>query len=187
MPSLIGAKVKLRFLTGRNVRDLFKLWNDRKVAGQFAGFSPMRWIEFKRWVKGATWFIVEKIDSDIKHNAIGFVSFYLIREDYPRLFEIGYRTKPSERNKGYTTEAVGLVVDYLFEKRRVERIESVTDIENLPSQRVLEKNGFKKEGELRKRSFNRGKYRNEYIYGLLKEEWEKQREPVSRTSYSTST
>jgi aminoglycoside 6'-N-acetyltransferase len=82
-------------------------------------------------------------------------------------------TKPSERNKGYTTEAVRLLVDYLFStKKEIERIESVTDVENMPSQRVLEKNGFKREGMLRKRFFNKGQYRNEYMYSLLREEWE---------------
>ncbi len=55
------------------------------------------------------------------------------------------------------------------------RIESVTDVENLPSQRVLEKNGLKREGELRKRFFNKGQYRNEHIYSLLREEWQSMR------------
>ena len=80
--------------------------------------------------------------------------------------------KPSERNKGYTIAAVRLLVDYLFStKKEVERIEAVTDVENVRSQRVLEKNGFKLEGELRKRAFNRGQYRNEYMYSILREEW----------------
>jgi len=65
-------------------------------------------------------------------------------------------------------------VDYLFEtKKEIERIESVTDVENVPSQRVLEKNGFRREAELRKRFFNKGQYRNEYMYSLLREEWQK--------------
>jgi RimJ/RimL family protein N-acetyltransferase len=46
-------------------------------------------------------------------------------------------------------------------------------VENVPSQRVLEKNGFKREGELRKRFFNHGQYRDEYMYSLLRAEWQK--------------
>ena len=98
-----------------------------------------------------------------------------MRSDYLNLYEIGYRIKPSERRKGYTTEAVRLLVDHLFRTKAIERIESVTDTENLPSQRVLAKNGFKREGELRKRFFLEGKYRDEYIYSLLREEWQKGR------------
>lgn len=60
--------------------------------------------------------------------------------------------------------------------RYIERIESVTDADNVPSQRVLEKSGFRREGVLRKRCFDRGEYRDEYIYSLLREEWEKARE-----------
>jgi len=105
---------------------------------------------------------------------VGFISYYPVRRDYLNLFEIGYRTMPSERRKGYTTEAARLLVDYLFSsKKEIERIESVTDVENLPSQRVLEKNGFRREAELRKRFFNKGEYRNEYMYSLLREEWHK--------------
>jgi RimJ/RimL family protein N-acetyltransferase len=79
---------------------------------------------------------------------------------------------PSERNKGFATEATRLLLDHLFTtKEEIERIESVTDVANVPSQRVLEKNGFKREGELRKRAFNRGQYRNEYMYSVLREEW----------------
>jgi ribosomal-protein-alanine N-acetyltransferase len=51
----------------------------------------------------------------------------------------------------------------------------VTDVDNVPSQRVLEKNWFKREGVLRKRTFNRGQYGDEYMYSLLREEWAKAR------------
>jgi [ribosomal protein S5]-alanine N-acetyltransferase len=67
-----------------------------------------------------------------------------------------------------------LLVDHLFAtKKEIERIESVTDVENVPSQRVLEKNGFTREAKLRKRFFNKGEYRDEFMYGLLREEWQK--------------
>lgn len=122
-------------------------------------------------MKGGWFFIIE---SRLEDKKIGFIAYYMVRSDYLHLFEIGYRIKPSERSKGYTTEAARLLVDHLFTtKKEIERIESVTDVENVPSQRVLEKNGFKLEAELRKRFFNKGQYRNEYMYSLLREEWEK--------------
>jgi ribosomal-protein-alanine N-acetyltransferase len=59
----------------------------------------------------------------------------------------------------------------MFRTMGIARIESVTDVKNVPSQRVLEKNGFKREGMLKKRFYLDGEYRDEYIYGLLREEW----------------
>jgi len=130
-------------------------------------------MEVEELVRGGWFYIISSRSDDKK---IGFIAYYLIRQDYLNLFEIGYRIKPSERRKGYTTEAARLLVDYLFTtKKEIERIESVTDVENVPSQRVLEKNGFKREGELRKRFYNKGRHRNEYMYSLLREEWEKKK------------
>jgi RimJ/RimL family protein N-acetyltransferase len=168
---LIGTKVILRPLDNSDVDDFFKWWNDPEFSGEYAGFEPISRADVEELVGKEEWFVILSRSGDTK---IGFISYYPVRRDYLNLFEIGYRTKPSERRKGYTTEAAGLLVDYLFStKKEIERIESVTDADNIPSQRVLEKNGFRREAELRKRFFNRGVYRDEYMYSLLREEWQK--------------
>jgi RimJ/RimL family protein N-acetyltransferase len=166
---LLGEKIRLRPIEKSDMDDLFNWWNDPEFAGEYASDYPKSRIEVEELVKGGWFFIIE---DRLEHRKFGFIVYYLVRSDYLHLFEIGYRIKPSERGKGYTTEAARLLVDYLFTtKKEIERIESVTDVENVPSQRVLEKNGFKREGELRKRIFNKGQYRNEYMYSLLREEW----------------
>jgi RimJ/RimL family protein N-acetyltransferase len=173
---LVGEKIKLRPIEESDIDDLYSWWNDPQFAGEYIGDYPKSRIEVEELVKGAWFFIIE---SRLEHKKIGFIDYFLVRSDYLNLFEIGYRIKPSERNKGYTTEAVRLLVDYLFStKKEIERIEAVTDVENMRSQRVLEKNGFKREGELRKRAFNRGQYKSEYMYSLLREEW---KEPKTLT------
>jgi RimJ/RimL family protein N-acetyltransferase len=63
------------------------------------------------------------------------------------------------------------MVDYLFLSNSLIRIQALTDTRNLPSQRVLEKAGFKKEGLLRKTAFMRGDWRDLFIYSILREEW----------------
>jgi len=65
--------------------------------------------------------------------------------------EIGYILVPSERGKGYGSEAVKIIVDYLFLSRELVRVQAITDVDNFASQRVLEKAGFKKKRMLRKR------------------------------------
>ena len=50
---------------------------------------------------------------------------------------------------GFATQAVGLAIGKGFEDLGVERIEAFVDPANIASQRVLEKNGFVKEGLLR--------------------------------------
>ena len=110
-------------------------------------------------------FIIEKKD----RNKIGFIAYY--KELWGGQLEIGYALVPSERGKGYCSEAVEIMVDFLFLSRDVVRIQAHTDVRNLASQRVLEKNGFKREGTLRKGLFARGEWRDWFIYSILREEW----------------
>lgn len=165
---IICDKVTLRPADDSDVDDLHDWWNDPGFAGDYAGFFPKTRDEVKELLREAHNFIIEA-KSD--RRKIGFASYYLIRTDYENLYEIGYRIKAEERNKGYTSEAARLLVAYMFRTLDIERIESITDVENIPSQKVLEKTGFKREGRLRKRFYLGGEYRDEYMYGLLREEW----------------
>ncbi len=90
---------------------------------------------------------------------------------YGGYLEIGFTIVPEERGKGYCSEAVKIVVDYLFLSNSLIRIQALTDARNLPSQRVLEKTGFIKEGLLRKAAFIRGDWRDLFVYSMLREDW----------------
>jgi len=79
---------------------------------------------------------------------IGSIGHYFVQPS--KLMEIGYGVIPSERGKGYGTEAVQIMVDYLFLSKDIVRIQAVTNVDNIPSQRVLEKAGFVREGTLLK-------------------------------------
>ena len=85
--------------------------------------------------------------------------------------EIGFGIpEASAQGKGYAKQAVGLLVGYLFAGYPVERIMAFTEQENLPAQRVLEKNGFQKEGKLRRSMFRDGQWRDILIYGILRQQ-----------------
>ena len=56
--------------------------------------------------------------------------------------ELGYRIKESYRGKGLMTKFVNAVCEWTFEKLNIERIVALIHSENLPSQKVLEKNNF---------------------------------------------
>ncbi len=81
---------------------------------------------------------------------------------------------PAERNRGYCTEAVKIIVDYLFLTRDIVRIQAETNPKNIASWKVLEKAGFKREGVRRQSVFIRGKWQDGVLYSILREDW---REP----------
>jgi len=112
-------------------------------------------------------FIIEKKDG----SKIGFIGHFYVLHVAGKQLEIGYSLVPSERGKGYCTEATQLMVDYLFLSKDTMRIQAQTDPRNVASHKVLEKVGFKNEGTLRKSFFLRGEWRDAYIYSILREEW----------------
>ena len=109
------------------------------------------------------WFFIEKKDGskigNIGHRSVG------------RAQEIGYAVLPSERKKGHCTEAVKIMVDYLFLSKDLVRVQAHTDVRNEDSQKVLGKAGFKKEGIVRKDAFFWGEWRDACLYSILREEW----------------
>ena len=117
-------------------------------------------------------FVIEKKDG----TRIGFIAHYFVLP--PKFMEIGYDIIPSERRKGYGTEAARILVDYLFLSKNIAWIQAVTNVGNKASQRVLEKAGFKKEGTLRNVGHVRGEPTDAYIYSILREEW---KEPMILT------
>ena len=108
------------------------------------------------------------------HQVIGFVRYTLIPYpdgDLPHP-EIGFGIPvTAARGKGYATEAVRLLVDYLFSGYPTERIAAFTDAENIRAQRVMEGIGFQREGTLRRAMFRDGQWRDVAIYGLLRQAW----------------
>ena len=119
------------------------------------------------------WFLVEKKDG----TKIGMI----VLEWVGGVQEIGYGILPSERKKGYCTEAVRLIVDYLFLSKDIARIQAHTDTRNTASQKVLESVGFGKEGRVRKHIFMWGEWRDEFLYSILREEW-KESKMLTRTT-----
>ncbi len=110
-------------------------------------------------------FIIEKKDgTKIGHIGCG-------KDILHGWVEVGYDVVPSERRKGYATEAIQILVDYLFLYRDIPRITVCTDARNIAAIRAAERAGFKKEGIVRKGGFTMGKFVDACLLGVLREEW----------------
>jgi [ribosomal protein S5]-alanine N-acetyltransferase len=84
-------------------------------------------------------------------------------------FELSYQLYDERfAGRGYTTEAVQLVVDYLFGAKKFHRIHLVIVPENAASRRIAEKCGFLLEGTVRGAFFNDGRNQDVLLYGLLR-------------------
>lgn len=81
--------------------------------------------------------------------------------------EVGYYVDPDAQGRGYATEAVGLLVAYAFEQRRLAKLYANSLARNEASCRVLEKNGFREEGRFREHAYVDGERVDVLRYGLL--------------------
>ncbi|OVA15512.1 GNAT domain [Macleaya cordata] len=104
----------------------------------------------------------------LKNKPIGAISVLPnIGEDRCR-GEVGYVLASKHWGKGIATLAVKMVVDSIFKDwLHLERLEALVDVENLGSQRVLQKAGFQKEGVLRKYFIQKGRTRDMVMYSFL--------------------
>jgi RimJ/RimL family protein N-acetyltransferase len=168
---LEGKNVNLRVMEKEDL-PLFAEWANKPEF--FGEYNPLRQTsraeiekDFEKGTPEGGDFIIEKKDG----SKIGFICHFTLTHPAGKLLEIGYSLAPTERGKGYCTEAVRIILDYLFLSKDVMRVQACTDLRNLASQKVLEKAGFKKEGTMRKYLFIRGEWRDACLFSILREEW----------------
>lgn len=80
------------------------------------------------------------IDKETKKIAGGFC-FHGLPDENGKV-EIGYGTDIAFRNKGYMTEAIKELINWITKSKKVKVIKAETENENISSYKVLEKNGF---------------------------------------------
>jgi ribosomal-protein-alanine N-acetyltransferase len=88
------------------------------------------------------------------------------------LAEVGYALSSAFQGQGVMTEALQRLLTDLFSHTLVERVEARCALENLASQRVLEKSGFEREGLLRGYFRLRGRRVDNYLYALLRQDFQ---------------
>jgi ribosomal-protein-alanine N-acetyltransferase len=158
--------------------DLVEILNDRIVT-RYTAHIPHPYT-----LKDARSFLKECIKKDLhpkfdnhdfrivlrkKNKVIGGIRIFK-SDRFTGKAEIGYVLGKNYWRQGYGTEALRALVKYAFSKLNLQRLEAAIYKENLASQALVKKLGFKKEG-LRcraSRSLATGKLHDVAIYALLK-------------------
>ena len=100
-------------------------------------------------------------------GTIGFMSL----ETGNRVADVGYSLNRSYWNKGYMTEALSALLAYGFHDLSLNRIEAQHECTNPSSGIVMRKVGMRREGCLRQRYFNKGKFVDVEQYAILRHEF----------------
>jgi len=174
---LEGKRINLRLAEKEDVSLLAQWLSDVNFAGGYQHFPDQisrdqlekRIVEQRLYQTEWVDFIIEKKNG----TKIGWAVHYVCVPNFGWI-EIGFAIIPTERNKGYATETIKILSNYLFLSRDIIRIQAVINARNIASQRALKKTGFRKEGTMRKALWDaEGKWANADLYGILREEWKK--------------
>ena len=85
--------------------------------------------------------------------------------------EFGYCFHQDHWGRGYGPEAAATLIRQGFEAMGLHRITATCDVRNRRSWRVMETLGLRREALFRKDVRVKGRWRDTYLYAILKEEW----------------
>jgi RimJ/RimL family protein N-acetyltransferase len=176
VPVLEGAQVRLRGPRSADLMTLFGWYNDPETVAPFDRFSIDSFEDFAQAVGAAPddprslapRFVVERKEDG---RILGFVGHY---QAHPvlTLTDVWYVLgEATERGKGYGREAVGLLVDYLFHALPLTRVGATCDTANVPSFKLLERLGFRREGTMRSALYHHASWHDMLVYGITRSEW----------------
>lgn len=181
MPTLETKRLILRRITMRDAKDIFAYSRDEEVARHVLWSAQKDISEAKEYCRfmmkryrcdqPSSWGIIEKA-TDRLVGTIGYMDY---NEDNATV-EVGYSLARWMWNGGYMTEALSRVIAYTFDAMDINRIEAQHELDNPSSGRVMEKCGMLKEGVMRQRLYNKGRYVDVALYAILKEDYEKKKE-----------
>jgi len=107
---------------------------------------------------------ISEISTGEKLGSIGLK----ITNSEAQIAEIGFMIKPSAQGKGFAGEALSLVKNYALTELNLNKLVATCSVNNAGSFKLLEKHGFIREGCLKQNVIIKGKYVDDYIYGLCK-------------------
>ena len=162
----------LRPYKTKDLEELISNLNDKKVTRFMSGAvypytknDGIKWLKRCHTLKRKNSrkeiiFVIEK-----GKKFVGSISLNKIKKHKA---ELGFWIGRKYWNQGIMTEAVRTVTEFAFNKLNLKKAYAYVFSKNRNSARVLEKNGFKIEGFLKKDRYKDGKLVDVYLYAKIK-------------------
>jgi RimJ/RimL family protein N-acetyltransferase len=181
---ITGKNVELRPVSLEDHKRTYHWRNDEETARWDAGSGLYRYSHVPLEQLEASY---EKDIRTIDKREVGEFSIYTVGDDARHIGSIGYRNldivarrcvvglgigEKELWGKGYGTDALKTLINYLFKTMNLRRIQLDTWSGNTRAVRAYEKCGFVIEGRLRDDAFIDGKYYDTIVMGLLREEFQ---------------
>ena len=176
---ITGKKVRLRAIERADLPKICQWLNDEEVMyywghpGNTTSLAEVeRWFddELERRPQDRKDYIIETLDG----VAIGRINYMRLNVK-SRNAELGIQIGEKDYwDKGYGTDAVMTLLNYLFNELQLHKVYLSTQSYNTRAQRCYEKCGFVREGAHRESAFVKGEYHDSLIMGILRREFNQQ-------------
>lgn len=171
-PVLRTARLVLREPVLADANALFALRNDERVMRHLARPRATTIDDARQLIAriasdrgsnaGITWAMTLHGDDRL----IGTIGYYRLKLEHHRA-EVGYLLSPDQWGMGLMSEALQAVLSCGFHRFNFHSIEAVTDPRNAASNRLLERNGFVREGLFRENHYWDGEFQDSAVYSRL--------------------
>ena len=178
LPVIETPRLILRRMNRRDAADIFAYSKDVEVARHVLWDAQRSISEARAYLRymqrqyrlnqPSSWGIVLRETGRL----IGTIGFMGYSEDHNSA-EVGYSLSRDYWNRGLMSEALEACLRYAFEEMQLHRVEAQHEVTNPASGRVMEKCGMRREGILRGRLYNKGRYVDVCLYAMLEEDWRK--------------
>jgi RimJ/RimL family protein N-acetyltransferase len=172
-PVIKTEKFILRPFKMADAPDVAKQVNDKEIIKYVESLPyPYRLEDAKYWLKKVTAEKYKKepgqVDFAIEIDGKAAGSISLNNVKYGHKAEIGYWLGKNFHGSGVMSKAIEQVCKFGFRELGLKRIFAVVHIDNKPSKKVLEKNGFQIEGIMKKASKRGSRCIDSYLLAKVK-------------------
>ena len=159
-------------------KELIFEYRSDKETNKFQGWIPETINDVESFIENIakqinepeTWFqfvIIEKNTEKI----IGDIGIHFFGKENLQV-EIGCTLNKHFQSKGYATESLISVIDYLFNDLKKHRIITSIDPDNRNSIKLVKRIGFRKEAHFVESLLINGKWIDDIVYALIKKDWD---------------
>jgi RimJ/RimL family protein N-acetyltransferase len=174
--SLLTARLLLKDLTVADAEALFRYRSLPEIT-RFQGFAPLS-------VEDALGFIEKDICHEVNQPDTWFQFGIFHREEQTLIgdlgihffagentAEIGVTIAPQFQGRGYASEAVGCVIDFIFETLHKDKVIASVDPKNHKSMALMRRVGFQLEGINKNAVLFRGEWVDDAVFEITPQQW----------------
>lgn len=180
MNSRFELKTKRLVLRPVNIKDAESIFAYRSdaITNQYQGWIPKTIDDTHVFISKVsakinvydTWFQFAIVSSETG-ELIGDIGIHFLDiENYQ--IELGCTLAKTQQGKGFASEALRTIINYLFEDLNKHRISCSIDPHNIASIKLFEKLGFRKEAHFKHSIFVDGEWFDDVVYVFLRSDWD---------------